>query len=177
MIGDFDDYPPTHTPEAVRHPDGCESCARPSTEAGRRILAQFHGWPDRPEYPWNLLDANDIIEIERQAATVSPATHDTPEAALAAALRDAMDASEQNPEVWLDYGDMADFLAKTSLAALEGWTLVSRVATADWTGSTRKDAEIARLRSLLTICYDAIDGDLINYSEEQLADLREALAR
>ena len=39
--------------------------------------------------------------------------------ALAAALRDAMDASEQNPEVWLDYGDMADFLAKTSLAALD----------------------------------------------------------
>jgi hypothetical protein len=72
----------THdTPEAARHPDGCESCARPSTVAGRRVLAQFHGWPDRPEYPWNLLDANDIIEIERQAATaVLPPTHDTPEA-------------------------------------------------------------------------------------------------
>jgi len=36
------------------------------------------------------------------------------------------------------------------------------------------DAKIAELRSLLKVCYDAIDGDLINYSEEQLADIRAA---
>lgn len=53
-----------------RHPEGCESCARPTTETGRRILAQFHGWPERPEYPWNLLDANDILAIENEARAV-----------------------------------------------------------------------------------------------------------
>jgi len=77
----------------------------------------------------HLLDPEDSPGVSAQEGPSGglPGTSMTAEAALAAALRDAMDASEQNPEVWLDYGDMADFLAKTSLAALDDWTLVPRV--------------------------------------------------
>ena len=43
-------------------------------------------------------------------------------------------------------------LATAIVPALDaaGFALVPKVATADWTGSTRKDAEIARLRAALT---------------------------
>lgn len=51
-----------------RHPKaGCESCSLPTTEIGRHILSQFHGWPDRLEFPWNLLGPEDIIAIEDEA--------------------------------------------------------------------------------------------------------------
>ena len=54
-----------------RHPEGCATCAKPRTAAGRKLLSQFHGWPARQEYPWNLLDANDIRRIEAEAAARS----------------------------------------------------------------------------------------------------------
>ena len=69
-------------------------------------------------------------------------THDTPEAALAAAMRDLY-GPDHDSKFWLDD---AEFL----LAKMSDWTLMPRVATADWTGSTRKDAEAARLRAALT---------------------------
>lgn len=55
-----------------RHVEGCENCAKPTTEAGRELAAQFHGWPSDPkhalQYPWNLLDGDDIVKIEQEAA-------------------------------------------------------------------------------------------------------------
>ena len=83
-------------------------------------------------------------------------THDTPEATLAAALR--ADWPCICTPIWTERGlsdpdcphhdpeaDAADLIA-----ALDDWTLVPRVATADWTGSTKRaDAEEARLRAAL----------------------------
>jgi len=73
-------------------------------------------------------------------------THDTPEATLPCictpiwterGLSDP-DCPHHDPEA-----DAADLIA-----ALDDWTLVPRVATADWTGSTKRaDAEVARLRA------------------------------
>jgi hypothetical protein len=94
--------------------------------------------------------------------------HDTPEATDArAALADALIgvcnehewsiyATNNGGAVWVD----RRWFAGALYAALSpDWTLMPRVATADWTGSTRKgvdvpaeenmDAEIARLRAEL----------------------------
>ena len=55
---------------APRHSDACVTCAKPRTVAGRKLLSQFHGWPTKKEYPWNLLDAADIQKIEAEAAAL-----------------------------------------------------------------------------------------------------------
>ena len=74
--------------------------------------------------------------------------HDTPEAeaVLAAAMRDLY--GPHDPKFWLDD---AEFL----LAKMSDWTLVPRVATADWTGSTKRaDVEVARLRAAIQAVLD-----------------------
>jgi hypothetical protein len=78
-------------------------------------------------------------------------THDTPEAALAAALAvEFGKAGFFRPGASMEFlTEQARMMLHDALAALPDWTLVPRVATADWTGSTRKDAEIARLRAAL----------------------------
>jgi hypothetical protein len=83
-------------------------------------------------------------------------THDTPEAVLAEAQRSAYVALHNDhmldvlESVWSDdcptCARFAEVSAAAILAAPADWMLVPRVAIADWTGSTRKDAEIARLR-------------------------------
>ena len=77
------------------------------------------------------------------------ATHDTPEAAVAAALADCDVIEGYSWDSQVPPGWRHVKLAAAILAAMPDWTLVPRVATADWTGSTRKDAEIARLRAAL----------------------------
>ena len=102
-------------------------------------------------------------------------THDTPEAVCAAALDDHWLESffdqgfvRCSCETWrMDIpGDLTmpalgkhfapfnQHVAAAILAAMPGWTLVPRVATADWTGSTRKDAEAARLRAAIQAVLD-----------------------
>ena len=54
-------------PSTTRHTPECLTCAEPRTAAGRKLIAQLHGWPTRQEYPWNLVDHNDILAIEREA--------------------------------------------------------------------------------------------------------------
>ena len=70
-------------------------------------------------------------------------THDTPEAALADAL-DAFDVVDYRID---PHGTPIghDEAATAILAAMPDMMLVPRVATADWTGSTRKDADKADL--------------------------------
>ena len=109
-------------------------------------------------------------------------THDTPEAALAAALK--LHGFRIVGGAW--HGRNAEDLAAAILAAMLDWTLVPRVATADWTGSTRKDAEVARLRAALTRhhrtlhvtqewCTDCKRAALVpsesRYTADELADL------
>ena len=88
-------------------------------------------------------------------------THDTPEAVLTAAIRHALATKvwpEQSRERWMD--GTAEVIAISALAALDGWRFIyvgqevsvtgGVVATADWTGSTKRaDAEEARLRAAL----------------------------
>jgi hypothetical protein len=50
-----------------RHTADCAICAKPATARGRRILAQFHGWPERKEFPFTLLDDQDVMGIEKEA--------------------------------------------------------------------------------------------------------------
>ena len=53
-----------------RHTADCPMCAKPATARGRRILAQFHGWPERKEFPFTLLDYQDVVGIENEAKTL-----------------------------------------------------------------------------------------------------------
>jgi hypothetical protein len=56
-----------------RHTADCPMCSKPETPRGRRILAQFHGWPERKEFPWNLLDDQDVRGIEGEAKAMGAA--------------------------------------------------------------------------------------------------------
>jgi hypothetical protein len=117
-------------------------------------------------------------------------THDTPEAALAAALRGApmprevvWDGSPEGRQRW------AEGFAAAILAALDGWTLVR---TPDWTLIPKialsQEAEIARLRAALEMLRvqedfedeepDMPDGQLIEWEVTlgTLRALRAALA-
>ena len=77
-------------------------------------------------------------------------THDTPEAALAAVLR----ATSGIPPMYRGPVGAWEPTAAALLAAMPGWTLVPRVATADWTGSTKRaEPDAERLAEL-----DGIDG-------------------
>ena len=90
------------------------------------------------------------MEYTLDERVIRKPTHDTPEAeaVLAAAMRDLY-GPDHDPKFWLDD---AEFL----LAAMPDWTLVPRVATADWTGSTKgaDDAEVARLRAAIQAVLD-----------------------
>ena len=93
------------------------------------------------------------MEYTLDERVIRKPTHDTPEAeaVLAAAMRDLY-GPDHDPKFWLDD---AEFL----LAAMPDWTLVPRVATADWTGSGKPadavpDAEIARLRAAIQAVLD-----------------------
>ena len=75
-------------------------------------------------------------------------THDTPEAALAAAV-------EAAHRLYYPVGELElNATAAAILAAMPDWVLMPRVATADWTGSTRKDATIVRLRTAIQAVLD-----------------------
>ena len=89
---------------------------------------------------------------------------DNPQAALAAAL----------VIVEWDKFYTAEGLAGVTLAALDGWHLERDVATADWTGSTRKDAEIARLNALVMVyqpVYEALVAQQDNPAVRALLSL------
>ena len=73
-------------------------------------------------------------------------THDTPEAALAAALSNVPTIKYVIARGGRYNGAWWDRFAAEVLAAMPDWVLMPRVATADWTGSTKRDAaEVARL--------------------------------
>ena len=87
------------------------------------------------------------MEYTLDERVIRKPTHDTPEAALAAALR--ADWPCICTPIWTERGlsdpdcphhdpeaDAADLIA-----ALDDWALVPRVATADWTGSTKRDVK------------------------------------
>ena len=79
-------------------------------------------------------------------------THDTPEAV------EALVAAINVHEARFGYGPHDEECAAAILASMPDMVLTPRVATADWTGSSRKDAEIARLRAALDEVYDKAPG-------------------
>ena len=114
-------------------------------------------------------------------------THDTPEAVLAAACRTATPKCNCGFISSYDDGHMPDCAIRqlptpsAILAAMPDWTLVPRVATADWTGSTKRaapDAEVARLRQVEAAARAFMAHyEGINVKSQALANLRAALAK
>ena len=78
----------------------------------------------------------------------SSTTHDTPEAVKALAGAWSRYLAATAPGAFTAEQLMDD--AGGILSALDGWRLVPNVATADWTGSTKRaEAELTRLRAAL----------------------------
>ena len=76
-------------------------------------------------------------------------------AALIRAIRHALATKVWPDEArarWMD--GTAEVVTDSVLAAMPDWVLMPRVATADWTGSTRKDATIVRLRTAIQAVLD-----------------------
>ena len=106
-------------------------------------------------------------------------------AALIRAIRHALATKVWPDEArarWMD--GTAEVVTDSVLAAMPDWVLMPRVATADWTGSTKRavpDAEVARLRAALDQSSFVADrmlatakGDplrLVKVSEETFRDL------
>ena len=78
-------------------------------------------------------------KAEYWAPVIAAMPHDTSEAALAAALAvEFGKAGFFRPGASMEFlTEQARMMLHDALAALPDWTLVPRVATADWTGSTR----------------------------------------
>jgi hypothetical protein len=153
----------THdTPEAaaITHreddkPCGCDGCMEIGAEengvdwwrlpkADRERLRRNSSGDDRLEpAPIHVYPVGEGHEMSEgcwcHPKVTAVTTHDTPEAALADAL-DAFDVVDYRID---PHGTPIghDEAATAILAAMPDMMLVPRVATADWTGSTRKDAD------------------------------------
>jgi len=156
----------THdTPEAVhmqQSVNGCVTCERKwyqHTPAERGEVVRSAGATDRPggQRPHAQASEAPGYACQHEAAVglsapkdvpALPTTHDTPEAVLATAVR-AVPPPSSGTRGATEY-------AHDILAALPpDWTLVPRVATADWTGSTKRaDSEVARLRAAIQAVLD-----------------------
>ena len=86
------------------------------------------------------------MEYTLDERVIRKPTHDTPEAVLIDAL-DPFDVVDYRID---PHGRLIDHreAAAAILAAMPDWTLVPRVATADWTGSTKRADDAERLRVL-----------------------------